>query len=51
MFNWLKKIFTKKQKCVVGTLIYEIELREVKPKRKYVKSGKYIKKNKKKGKK
>lgn len=51
MFNWLKKIFTKKQEYVLGTLIYEIELREVKPKRKYVKSGKYIKKNKKKGKK
>ena len=51
MFNWLKKIFTKKQEYVVGTLVYEIELREVNPKRKYVKSGKYIKKNKKKGKK
>lgn len=51
MFNWLKKIFTKKQECVVGTLIYEIELREVKPKRKYVKSGKYIGKFKSKNKK
>lgn len=51
MFNWLKKIFTKKQEYVVVNLIYEIELGEVKPKRKYVKSGKYVKKNKKKGKK
>jgi len=51
MFNWLKNLFKKKQECVIGTIIYEIELREVKPKRKYVKSGKYIKKNKKKGKK
>lgn len=58
MFNWLKNLFNKKQKCVLGTLIYQVELNlvEKKPKRKYVKSGKYIgkfksKKKNKKGKK
>ena len=56
MFNWLKNLFNKKQKCVVGTLIYEVELRFVekepkKQKRKYVRSGKYIGKFKSKNKK
>jgi hypothetical protein len=47
MFNCLKNLFSKKQKCVIGTLVYEVELRFVekepeKQKRKYVRSGKYI---------
>jgi hypothetical protein len=47
MFNCLKNLFSKKQKCVIGTLVYEVELRFVekepeKQKRTYVRSGKYI---------
>ena len=56
MFNWLKNLFCRpcEQSYSVVHLIYEFSFDEpqngnlvVKPKRKYVKSGKYVGKNKK----
>lgn len=51
MFSWLKKLFVKpeEQGCIVFHVIHIIEPDEepVKQKRKYVRSGKYVGKNKK----
>ena len=53
MFNWLKRLFCN-PRCQCYTLIevlYDVEPWYKTQKRKYVKSGKYVGKNKKKGKK
>jgi hypothetical protein len=51
MFNWLKRLFCKPQ-CQCYTFVevlYDVEPWYKTQKRKYVKSGKYVGKNKKKG--
>lgn len=51
MFNWLKKMFVRQeeQSYVVFHIIYvdEPDEKPVRQKRKYVRSGKYVGKNKK----